>query len=161
MSFLAVCGGQRLLCNESGTALETLSAITQKVHFFLHLSHDLFICLKDFPHRSTVITLFWGTCDLILPFQLSFPNLINHNLQMKVLSGCSTPAAGGITFPTDKKENPLQRGINSYFIHCIQLLVAISVHCSSALFTRFIFVLCSNKVKTHYYLLENAAVRSA
>lgn len=53
MSFLAVCGGQRLLCNESGTALET-----QKVHFFLHLSHDLFICLKDFPHRSTVITLF-------------------------------------------------------------------------------------------------------
>ena len=43
MSFLAVCGGQRLLCNESGTAFETLSAITQKVHSFLHLSHDLFI----------------------------------------------------------------------------------------------------------------------
>lgn len=48
MSFLAAFGGQRLLCNEPGAAMETQSVITQKVHFFFHLSHDLFITGKIF-----------------------------------------------------------------------------------------------------------------
>lgn len=48
MSFLADFGGQRLLCNEPEAAMETLSVITQEVHFFFHLSHDLFIARKIF-----------------------------------------------------------------------------------------------------------------
>lgn len=48
MSYLAALSGQRVLCKEPGAAKETLSVIIQKVHFFFHLSHDLFITGKIF-----------------------------------------------------------------------------------------------------------------
>lgn len=45
---LAAFGRESLLCNEPEAAMETLSVITQKVHFFFHLSHDLFIAGEIF-----------------------------------------------------------------------------------------------------------------
>ena len=98
----------------------------------------------------------------------ALPNLINRNLQMKIPSGCPTRAeerwAGRYSeFPTDKTENPLQRAIKSYVVsisHWIRLLAAISVRCSSGLFTRFILFLCCNKVKTPHYLLKTLLIDS-
>lgn len=88
-------------------------------------------CWKDFPHRLTLIT-FLRTCDWILPFPLCFPNLIiNHNLQMKTLSACTTPTEKQmitVHFPKHRQKIPF----SMHFIHvititlCVQLLTDVT-----------------------------------
>lgn len=116
ISFMAGFAGQRLLCNEPGAAMETLSVITQRVHFFFPFITWFIHCWKDFPHRLTLIT-FLRTCDWILPFPLCFQNLIiNHNFEMKILSACTTPTGKRmitVHFPKHRQKIPF----SMQFIH--------------------------------------------